>query len=314
MILMKKNVSLKKLTTMKIGGPAEYFVAVKNETDLIEAIDWAKNKPRSVGELKWRVIGEGSNIIPSDSGFKGLIIKNEIQNFEIHGEEIVVGSGYNLLKFIHTLNKNGLSGMEKMAGIPGTIGGALYGSAGAYGHEIKDHLISVKVFDGKKVRRLTKKQCTFSYRESIFKEKTDWIIIEATFKLIKADSKELARISKNIIQLREKKYPPNIHCPGSFFKNIVVEHIQPKSLREKFLTRIPMEKINHGKVAAGYLLDEAGAKSMKIEKIHVAPYHGNLIYNTGNGKTKDLQKLVKVLKGKVKKKFGIQLEEEVQYI
>ncbi len=306
---MKSNYPLKKLTTMKIGGPAKYFVIVKNEKELIEAIQWAKK-----GKIKWRVIGEGSNIIPEDSGFKGLIIKNQISHLHVHHGEVTVGSGYNLLKFIHTMNKKGLSGMEKMAGIPGTIGGALYGSAGAYGHEIKDSLVSVKIFDGKKVRTLSKEQCTFSYRESIFKKKTDWIIIEAKILLKKADAKELAKISKDIIKLRLKKYSPDIHCPGSFFKNIVIEHIKPKTLREKFLTKIPAEKINHGKVAAGILLDEVGAKSMKCGKIHVASYHGNLIYNTGNGKTKDLQKLVKILKKKVENKFGIRLEEEVQYI
>ena len=306
---MKHNYSLKKLTTLKIGGPAKYFTNVKSERQLIGVIEWARKS-----KMRWYIIGEGSNLVPSDKGFNGLIIKNEIKNLRINGKKILVGAGDNLLELIHKLNNLGLSGMEKMGGIPGTIGGAIYGSAGAYGQAIKDSLIRVKVFDGTKIKWISKKQCHFKYRESIFKTKKDWIILAAELKLEKGSQKELYKTSEKIIKLRERKYWPGLSCPGSFFKNIVVKEIRPVALRKKFLSKIPKEKVIYGKIPSGYLLETIGAKGMKYGKIKVAEHHGNLIYNSGHGKSKDIVKLAKILKNKVKKNFGINLEEEVQYL
>ncbi len=306
---MKSNYPLKKLTTIKIGGPAKYFVEAKNEKELINTINWAKKS-----KVKWYVIGEGSNLIPSDKGFNGLIIKNKINNLAVNQREILVGSGYNLLKLINKLNKLGLSGMEKMAGIPGTVGGAIYGSAGAYGQEMKDSVNSVKVFNGTNTFWKSKKKCNFGYRNSIFKMKKNWIITAVKLKLDKAKSEDLIKISKEIIKIRGKKYPPELLCPGSFFKNIVIKNLKPVTLRKKFLSKILKEKVNHGKVSAGYLLESIGAKSMKIGGIKVADYHGNLIYNSRHGRSSDIIKLSNILKNKVKQKFGINLEEEVQYL
>ena len=306
---MKSNYPLKKLTTIKIGGPAKYFIEAKNEKELIEAINWAK---KSI--VKWFVIGEGSNLIPNDGGFDGLIIKNRIDSLQRKNNRVIVGSGHQLLGFINKINKLGFSGMEKMAGIPGTVGGAVYGSAGAYGQEIKDSVVRVKVFDGKKAFWISKKKCKFGYRQSIFKTKKNWIIVALELKLKKANSKELIKISSDIVKMRNKKYPTNLLCPGSFFKNIIINKIRPIGLRKSFLSKIPKDKINHGKVTAGYLLESVGAKSMRSGKIMVAEYHGNLIYNSGKGKSADVLKLSRILKLKVMRKFGIMLDEEVQYI
>ncbi|MDP3763247.1 MAG: UDP-N-acetylmuramate dehydrogenase [bacterium] len=306
---MKLNYSLKKLTTLKIGGPAKYFINVKSERELIEAIEWARKS-----KARWCVIGEGSNLIPNDKGFDGLIIKNEIRNLKINGDKVFVGAGNSLLKVIYKLNKLGLAGMEKMAGIPGTVGGAIYGSAGAYGMEVKNNLVRVKIFDGAKIRWLSKKHCHFKYRESIFKTKKGWIILAAEFNLKSGNPKKLYKISKEIIKLREQKYWPNLLCPGSFFKNIVVEEIRPAALKKKLLSKISKEKIIYGKITSGYLLETIGAKGMKYGGIKVAEHHGNLIYNSGHGKASEIEKLARILKVKVKKKFGIKLEEEIQYL
>ncbi|MEK7659249.1 MAG: UDP-N-acetylmuramate dehydrogenase [Patescibacteria group bacterium] len=306
---MKRGYLLKKLTTMKIGGPAKYLINVRSEEDLMTAMGWAKK----IG-IKWYVIGDGSNLIPDDKGFDGLIIRNEIQNLEVKDNKVLVGTGNNLLKFISRLNRLGLAGMEKMAGIPGTVGGAIYGSAGAYGQEIKDNLVKVKIYNGRKTNWLSKKQCQLGYRESIFKSRKDWVILAAELKLKKGNPKELSKISKKIIKLREQKYRPGLLCPGSFFKNVVVKKIKPAALRKKFLRKIDKTKINHGKVPAGYLLEEIGAKGMRQRNIKVAGHHGNLIYNLGHGKTSEIVKLAKILKEKVREKFGINLDEEIQYI
>ena len=306
---INKNHPLKKIVTLKVGGPAKWFFVAKKEDDLINIINWAKEK-----KIKKYIIGDGSNLVPNDNGFNGLVIKNSIKNFNRIGDKVFVGSGDNLLKFILKLNKLGLAGIERMAGIPGTVGGAIYGCSGAYGQEIKDTIIRVKIFDDKKIRWLSKKQCCFGYRKSVFKNKKNWIILEAEFKLKKYNFRQLKKCSKEIIKMRSIKYPSGLLCPGSFFKNIVINDIKPTSLRRSFIEKIDKSKINHGKLPSGYLLESVGARGMQSGKIKIAKHHGNLIYNTGYGTASDIKKLAKILKLKVWKKFGIRLEEEIQYL
>lgn len=305
----KLNYPLKNLTTMRIGGPAKYFFMARNEENLIKAIQWAKKN-----KVSWRVVGEGSNLIPSDKGFNGLIIKNQIENFKKTENKIYAGAGNNLLKFIRSVNEFGLVGMEKMAGIPGTVGGAIYGCAGAYGQEIKNCLIRVRVYDEKTTKWISKSQSRFHYRESIFKTKKSWVILGAEFKFKEGNSAELINKSKEIIKLREEKYWPGLRCPGSFFKNIVVKDIRPAALRKKFLAKFAEDNVRYGKVSAGYILELVGAKGMEYGGIKVAKHHGNLIYNSGKGKSAEVKKLAKVLKTKVRRKFDLELEEEIQYL
>lgn len=305
----KQNYPLKDVTTMKIGGPAKYFYVAHSEKDLIDAINWAK-----AHNIQWYVIGAGSNLIPSDKGFRGLIIKNEIQDFKKAGTSVYVGAGNNLLEFILRIDKLGLEGVEKMAGIPGTVGGGIYGCVGAYGQEIKNRLAAVKIYDGKRSTWVPKKQCEFDYRTSIFKKKKHWIILGAKFKFKKGDPKKLRQTSKDIIALREKKYWPGLLCPGSFFKNIIVSDIKPAALRLKFVEKFGSDKVMYGKVPTGALLEMVGAKGITCGNIAVASHHGNLIYNPGKGKASEVKKLANILKAKVRKKFGITIEEEVQYL
>ena len=160
----EKEKALSRLTTLGIGGNAAFFVEVKREKDL-----------KRIAVLGRRyILGEGSNIVAPDGGFRGLIIKIGINTFKNSGGRVYVGAGNNLLAFIKQINKLGLGGMEKMAGIPGTIAGAIYGNAGAYGQEINKNLLRVKIWDGKKIRWMTKAECKFGYRRSIFKENKKW--------------------------------------------------------------------------------------------------------------------------------------------
>lgn len=313
---IKRNYPLKKFTTMAMGGPARYFVEVNTEKELLGALKFAKSK-----KMTWYVVGEGSNLIPADRGFSGLIIKNKLQKFDPSSvssprqeRRVIVGTGNNLLNFIRKLNALGLAGFERMAGIPGTVGGAIYGCAGAYGQEIKDYLIRVRIFDGRKFRILKKKDIKFGYRESVFKKNKNWIITEATFRLGVGKKAALAKTSREIIKLRAKKYRPGLKCPGSFFKNIKLADIKPVSKRRSFLRKIPPSRIRHGKVPAGYLLEEVGAKSTRQGSIRVAAHHANLIYNPNGGKAPDVVKLARRLKKLVKNQFGITIEEEVQYL
>lgn len=339
---IQNNKSLKDLTAIKIGGTARHFTEVRTPKSLLEAIKWAKAR-----EIPWMVIGGGSNIIPRDKGFKGLIIKIAIEEFKrdknkvyphtqnaaavsswmngnssreakngqsrtCKGVEVYAGAGNNLFDFIKKINRFGLAGLEKMAGVPGTIGGAICGNAGAYGQEISNCVKRVKILDSGQVRWISKNKCEFGYRDSIFKKK-NWIILGAEFEFKNKNSKELSRVSKKIIKTREKKYWPELLCPGSFFKNIILTDLDSKT-KKIFLSKINPEKIVYNKVPAGYLLEEIEAKGMKIGGIRVANHHGNLIYNAGNGKSADVKKLAGILKKKVKEKFSLEIEEEVRYI
>ena len=310
-----RNFPLKKFTTMAIGGPAKFFVVAKTERDLEQALVFARKS-----RLPWSVVGEGSNLIVSDRGFRGVIIQNKIEKLDLsrlrhppqawggkgRGRNVTVGAGNNLLNFILQLNRAGLSGLERMAGVPGTVGGAIYGCAGAYGQEIKDHLVSVRFWDGRKFRNLSRRQCQFSYRSSVFKKHKNWIIVSATFRLELGNSKELLKISRDTIKLRKKKYWPGLKCPGSFFKNILASEIKvPTELKNSII---------YGKLPAGVLLERIGAKGMHQGRIRVAEHHANLIYNPGGGMASDVKKLAGKLQTLVKKKFGIIIDEEVQYI
>ncbi|OGE79237.1 MAG: UDP-N-acetylenolpyruvoylglucosamine reductase [Candidatus Doudnabacteria bacterium RIFCSPHIGHO2_01_FULL_46_14] len=298
---IKKDFPLKKFTTISIGGAAKYFVVIKKENELVAAIQSAKKF-----KLPWYVVGEGSNLIVSDTGYQGVIIQNQIKDFEQKGLNTFVGSGYSLLRFVLEADKLGMAGMERMAGIPGTVGGAIYGCAGAYGQEIKDHLVSVRFFDGKEFRNLTKHQCRFRYRSSIFKKHKNWVIVGVEFELEKGNARQLLKISHDIIKLRAIKYKSGLKCPGSFFKNLIAAEIKVPAVLK--------DQIVYGKLPAGVLLEQIGAKGMHEGNIRVADHHANLIYNPGNGLCSDVRKLSTRLKTLVKKRFGIIIDEEVQYL
>lgn len=305
---MKKNFLLKNYTTIRIGGRAKFFCIVKSKLELVTAIEWAR-----IQKMMWCVVGEGSNLVVSDRGYPGLIIQNEIKKFNRDGKVVTIGAGNNLFETIFRLNRLGLAGMERMAGIPGTVGGAIYGCAGAYGQELKDALVKVRFFDGKNFRVFTNKQCQFGYRESIFKKRKEWTITEVELRLKPAKSSKLLAISREIINLRKKKYHPGLNCPGSFFKNVRLVDLGPVALK-KLLKKIDRTEIKYGKLPTGYLLEQVGAKGMKQGSIKVAKHHANLIYNSNGGKGRDVVFLAAKLKALVKKKFGIIIEEEVQYL
>lgn len=299
-----------------MGGEARFFGVAKTAEDLLTALDFAKKK-----RLPWYVVGEGSNLIVPDRGYPGVVIQNQIQRFDLSSTPVLpkrtrvtVGAGNNLFQFVFKLGRMGLDGMEKMAGIPGTVGGAIYGCAGAYGQEIKDRLLSVTYFDGKEFKNLTRKQARFGYRESIFKRHNNWVVTEAVFEFEAEGKPGLLRESREIVRLRSRKYKPGLKCPGSFFKNIKIDDIKSPRARNAFLKLIPTSKVIHGKVPTGYLLEEVGAKKMKQGGVRVAAHHGNLIYNIGRGRARDVRALASRLKALVKNKFGITIEEEVRYL
>jgi UDP-N-acetylmuramate dehydrogenase len=301
---VKQTVSLKERTTLKIGGPADFLVEVTSEEELIEALELAQEK-----KLPFLVIGEGSNLLISDDGFPGLVIKNNLTGIFQEADRLKTKTGTTLQQLVDDTLSHHLAGLQKLIGIPGTVGGAVYGNAGAYGQTISDHLVEVICLDPKTLvkTKLTKDDCHFFYRDSGFK-KNDLIILEVTFQLEKT-STNLKEESAEVLEKRLKKYKPGILCPGSFFKNVLME-----SLTAEQKQLIPKDRDYFGKVPAWFFLDEVGAKGDKLGQIEIADFHGNLFMNLGNGSAADFYALAKKYHQKVIEKFGISLEPEVQFV
>jgi UDP-N-acetylmuramate dehydrogenase len=203
----------------------------------------------------------------------------------------------------------GLKGLETMTGIPGSVGAAVYGNAGAYGHSLMERVSRVRFFDGAVIREFDNAQCEFHYRESIFKRHKEWIIFSTELAMERGDAATLRETADKILGIRNKKYPPTMKCAGSIFKNFLLAELPPRVASE-----IPANVIIEGKVPSAWFLEQAGAKGMQSGDIHVADYHANLIYNAGHGTASELVGIISELKQRVERRWGIPLEEEVQYV
>jgi len=290
------------LSTFGIGGTAEFFVAVKNPEDLLATASAAAQC-----RMPYRVLASGSNIVFNDKKVRGLLIQFLRGTVKFDGDICTVDAGVSLEKVIKGAIAAGLKGLETLSGIPGSIGGAIVGNAGAHGHSISEVMERVEIWDGTSRRWITRPECQFAYRESAFKAKP-WVILRARLRFSGGDAKELSRISRDIVNLRRKKYKPGLRCPGSFFKNVLVQDVSKVSLQ-----RIDPARIIEGKIPAGYLLEQVGANGMKCDGIEIAGFHGNLLFNRRGGTCYAVQRLASILKGRVRRKFGIELEEEILY-
>jgi len=273
----KRNIPLKNYTTFKIGGPAQYFFVAKSKEDLIKAIKKAKDL-----KLPFFILGCGSNLLVSDKGFNGLVIK----------------SGQPFSSYVS-------KGLEWAVGIPGTIQGAVCSNAGAFKKSMKDVVKEVEVFDTEteKIKIFKNKDCKFGYRDSIFKHKKNLIILSVKIKnrasegsegedeneVLIAPKKSNPKKIKQYLDYRKKTQPLNLPSAGSVFRN-------PRGR------------------SAGELIEKCGLKGKRVGDVKISGKHANFIVNLGNGKAKDVLKLIKLIKNKVKNKFKINLEEEIQFL
>ncbi len=300
MIKPEENVSLAEKTAFKIGGRARYFFQAKNSEELEEALVWAKEQA-----IPCRVFGGGTNLLIGEKVFDGLVIQVLGGETAIVGKEAVAEAGVVLGQLIKKTIEAELGGLEKLAGIPGTTGGAVVGNAGAYGTKIGDRVKAVKIWDEGEEKWLTKKEAQFDYRWSIFKTKP-WIILAVKFELEHEDKQKLMNIYEEINQIRRQKWPKAVNAPGCFFKNVPLEKFKIETV-----AKINPKAVIEGKVAAGYLLDQTGAKKEAVGKAKVADFHADVIYNEGGASFGEVKKLAQKLNGKVKKRFGVELEPEV---
>jgi UDP-N-acetylmuramate dehydrogenase len=303
-ITVTRDEPLSRYTRFGIGGPADIYA----ETGDPDAFTAALAIARSSG-LETVVIGGGTNLIVADEGFRGLILKLSSHGMQAEGDSVYVESGGVLQTLVDFTIDRGLKGLETMTGIPGSVGAAIYGNAGAYGHSIAERITSVRFFDGHSIRVFDNAQCEFHYRESVFKRHKEWIVFSADLALQRSNAAELREAADRILATRNKKYPPAMKCAGSIFKNFLYAELPPRVASE-----VPPNVVIEGKVPSAWFLEGVGAKGMSAGDIHVADYHANLIYNAGNGTARELAGIIRELKHRVETRWGIPLEEEVQYV
>jgi UDP-N-acetylmuramate dehydrogenase len=295
---------LSRYTRFGIGGPADLYA----ETENAEAFVAASWTARSSG-MEIVVIGGGTNLIVSDAGFRGIVLRYRGNRLLASNGRVHADAGSVLQDLVDFAIARGLAGLETLAGIPGSVGAAVYGNAGAYGHSLSERVVKVRFYDGQTVRVFDNEECQFQYRESIFKRYKDWVIFSTELRLDAGDAQTLRETADSILKVRNEKFPVTMKCAGSIFKNLLV-----KDLPADAAAQVPGSAIREGKVPAAWFLEQVGAKGMVRGDIHVAAYHANLIYNAGAGTAAGLCALIRELKARVWERFGIELEEEVQYV
>jgi len=286
---IKINEPMSKHTSFKTGGFAEFYIVAKTIEDIQNIFKYAK-----VNEIKLYIIGNGSNLLVSDEGIKGIVLKIALDDISITKQEeniiVKAGAGVKVMALAQELKKQGITGFEELAGIPGTIGGANYMNAGAYGKEIKEIIIETIALDVEtgNVEKLKNEQQKLRYRDSIFKQKK-YIILETTMKLQKGNTEEIEQKMNEYLKQRKEKQPIEYSSAGSTFKR-----------GDGFIT--------------AKLIDECGLKGYTIGGAQISEKHAGFIINKGNATSKDILDLIAYTKKKVFEKFGVQIEEEIEIL
>ena len=283
---LKQDILLKDYTTFKIGGKAKYFYKAKTKEELIKAVKTAKKL-----RLPFFILGGGSNILVADKGYQGLVIKMLHTNHLILDTKISAEAAVPLSLLVKKSLESNLTGLEWGIGIPGTVGGAIRGNAGAFGESIGNIIKQVEVFNSEKekIENYSQKDSDFAYRESVFKKRPELVILSAELELKIGNKEKIQKKMKEYLDYRKDSQPLEFPSAGSIFKN-------------------PSD------ISAGQFIDRCGLKGKRIGNVEISKKHANFIINLGDGKAEDVLKLIDLMKKQVKDKFNIQLEEEIQYV
>lgn len=278
-ILIDEPMSLH--TSFKTGGKADFYVLPSSAEELEKILRL---------DVPITILGNGSNILVTDKGIRGIVINlKNLNNYKVEDNYITAESGVSVIKLASIAAQNSLSGLEFACGIPGTVGGAVYMNAGAYGGEMKDVVVSSSYIDKKTLEIKTIEDHEFAYRESIYSKKIDGIILNVKVKLQKGNQDEIqAKMNENV-NSRNEKQPVDKASAGSTFK--------------RKTDAVPAK-----------LIDEAGLKGYKIGGAEVSTKHAGFIINSGNATSKDILELIEYVKKVVKEKFDVDLETEVKII
>ncbi|MDQ0155921.1 UDP-N-acetylmuramate dehydrogenase [Robertmurraya andreesenii] len=284
---VKENERLANHTTIKIGGPADIFVEPSSVENLQKTMELIRQY-----NVPWRAIGRGSNLLVSDRGIEGIVIKlgSGLDQFELNGTELTVDSGYSLVALATSISKKGLSGLEFASGIPGSVGGAVYMNAGAHGSDISRILSKALVlFENGELEWLSNDEMEFSYRTSVLQKKRPGVVVRAVFQLTEGDRESIQAEMKKNKDYRKVTQPWNLPCAGSIFRNPLPNY-------------------------AGQLIEEAGLKGYSIGGAKISEMHGNFIVNNGGATAEDVLNLIQFVKDKIYESKQIKMETEVEII
>jgi UDP-N-acetylmuramate dehydrogenase len=284
---VKRNELLSQHTTMKIGGPADLFIEPSSLENIQKVMTFIKEC-----QIPWRAIGRGSNLLVSDKGIEGVVIKlgSGLNHLAINESTITVGGGHSLVSLSTLISKKGLSGLEFASGIPGSVGGAVYMNAGAHGSDISKILTRAHIlFEDGSIEWLSNDEMEFTYRTSVLQKERPGIVLEAEFELTKGDRTAIVSQMQKNKDYRKETQPWNFPCAGSIFRNPLPNY-------------------------AGKLIEEAGLKGFQIGGAKISEMHGNFIVNAGNATAKDVLDLIQYIKDKIFNLYGIKVETEVEII
>lgn len=294
----------------------------RSSNDLLKAVQVAEKL-----SLPYLILGGGSNILISDNGFAGLVIKARNEEFIVRDpisdnkcqrsdlRQVVCGAGLTIHELLKKTLETNLTGLEFMAGIYGTVGGAVCGNAGAYGKSIGDLVQKAQVYKDGKLKNYTKQQMKYSYRSSVIKE-TGGVIIAATLVLQKGDTAAAKSEIKKTIDRRAKKFPA-APCAGSIFKNIELKKLKVDKKKIAKALDVTAEEFRQAakyKLPVGFIIDKLNLKGKQIGGAAVSEKHGNIIINKGNATAEEVIMLISYIKKEVRDKLGIQLQEEIKYV
>ncbi len=306
---IQQDFPLAPLSTFKIGGAAEFFVVVATSAELEEAVAWAKEQKKPV-----TVLGGGSNILVNDSGVRGLVIKVGNEKLEFGDNRITCGASTNVWDVAQAAFEHGLAGMEWSIGIPGSMGGAIRGNAGAHGGSFDKIVGAVTVFDTDLMQWQTypADDCAFAYRSSRFKSEPHYVIWEVTLDLVPGDKQMMAEAIAGYKQYRRDSQPKEPSA-GCIFKNFFADDIKRANL-ELYARAEADKKIRGGKIGAGYLVQQLGLMGHAHGGAKISDQHANFIVNASDATASDVVALIADVKQRIRDRYNVELEEEVQYI
>lgn len=309
---IKLNEPLSAHTNFKIGGPAKFYFEAETSEELTRAVQVANELT-----LSFILLGGGANVLVSDNGFSGLVIVAKNNQWSIEGETVRAEAGVNLAFLVQQTIEAGLTGLEPLVAIPGSVGGAVYGNAGlpqVEGGCIGDWVEEVQALSVDKIINLSREQCQFFYRQSIFKQTKD-VILEAKLKLNRGDKVESQKLIKKYIEAR-KNQPYDKPSSGCVFANVEVkDDTQKDELRRKITGEEKLEGfLIKGQIPAGWLIELSDCKGKKIGGAQISEKHANYIINVGDATAENVIMLISYVKQQVRDKFGVELHEEVQYL
>lgn len=298
---LKNNIRLANFTTFKIGGPAKYFIEVKETEKLISLLNFLSQEG-----ISYFLLGGGSNILFKDEEYDGVVIRVKTNHLESNSTVAKADAGVLLSAIVNLASKNSFAGMEWGVGVPGTIGAAVRGNAGAMGKETSNCVSKVTVWRSGEILEIAAKDCNFSYRESIFKHNGD-VVLAADYSFVPGDKAKIMEAMQGYIKQRAGRYPAEPSA-GSFFKNIDIKNWPGD------IAKLPELFKERGKVPVGWCVEQVQMKGFAVGGAKVSDEHGNFIVNFNNASQKDVLAVVEAVQGKVYNKFGVQLEPEVEII